>query len=180
VTRPGNQAGQGRPGPDIHGWRCRKTSSLPVAFLPKSFEPQTGPKFHQQAQCLSSKPLFNLPIPTQLSFHSSLPAVFHDFIFSWFRNFPTLQVFHKFKTSPKEAKNPSPTSAGSSWRRRLTAQPNVFQQRGNVKWNLKKIQSPKEKNTCVLKRGNPRSLSEEESPKWRLSGATSGTIVFHW
>ena len=33
----------GRPGPDIHGWRCRKTSSLPVAFLPKSFEPQEAP-----------------------------------------------------------------------------------------------------------------------------------------
>jgi len=185
VTRPGNQAGQGRPGPDIHGWRCRKTSSLPVAFLPKSFEPSkpqvlpTSPMC-LSAPCLSSQPLFDLPIPTQLSFHSSLPAVFHDFMFSWFRNFPTLQVFHKFKTSPKEAKNPSSTSAGSSWRRRLTAQPNVFQQRGNVKRNLKKIQSPKEKNTCVLKRGNPRSLSEEESPKWRLSGATSGTIVFHW
>merc|ERR1711988_1670683 len=52
VTRPGNQAGQGRPGPDIHGWRCRKTSSLPVAFLPKSFEPQTSPEFYQQAQCV--------------------------------------------------------------------------------------------------------------------------------
>merc|ERR1712117_826761 len=140
VTRPGNQAGQGRPGPDINGWRCRKTSSLPAAFLPKSFVPNkprilpTSPMC-LSAPCLSSKPLFGVPFPTQ-------------------------QVFHKFKTSPKEAKNPSSTSAGSSWRRRLTAQPNVFQQRGNVKRSLKKIQSPKEKNTCVLKRGNPRSLSE--------------------
>merc|ERR1712223_1799442 len=33
------------------------------------------------ASCLSSKPLLDLPIPTQLSFHGSLPAVFHDFIF---------------------------------------------------------------------------------------------------
>merc|ERR1712203_965858 len=150
----------------------------------KVFRAPRSPKFYQQAQCVFRPHVFQ---PNPSSATPSLPnclstapyllsftiSCFHDF------NFPTLQVFHKFKTSPKEAKNPSSTSAGSSWRRRLTAQPNVFQQRGNVKRNLKKIQSPKEMNTCVLKRGNPRSLSEEESPKWRLSGATSGTIIFH-
>merc|ERR1712156_722236 len=31
---------------------------------------------------------------------------------------------------------------------------------------MKFEENPKEKNTCVLKKGNPRSLSEEESPKW--------------
>merc|ERR1712156_1301624 len=184
VTRPGNQAGQGRPGPDIHGGRCRKTSSLPVAFLPKSFEPQTGPKFYQQAPCVF-QPLVFQANPSSTSPSPSLPNCLSkapyllSFTISYSHDFGTSLPYKSFKTSPKEAKNPSSTSAGSSWRRRLTAQPNVFQQRGNVKQNLKKIQSPKEKNTCVLKRGNPRSLSEEESPKWRLSGATSGTLVFH-
>merc|ERR1712203_1336712 len=127
----------------------------------KVFRAPRSPKFYQQAQCVFRPHVFQ---PNPSSATPSLPnclstapyllsftiSCFHDF-----RNFPTVQVFQKFKTSPKEAKNPSPTSAGSSWRRRLTAQPNV------------------------LKKGNPRSLSEEESPKWRLSGATSGTIVFH-
>merc|ERR1712117_500199 len=54
VTRPGNQAGQGRPGPDIHGWRCRKTSSLPVAFLPKSFVPNKPRILPTSPMCLSA------------------------------------------------------------------------------------------------------------------------------
>merc|ERR1712223_831067 len=90
VTRPGNQAGQGRPGPDIHGWRCRKTSSLPVVFLPKSFEPQTGPKFYQKAQCVfrphvfQANPSSTTPsLPNCLSTAPYLPSFtiscFHDF-----------------------------------------------------------------------------------------------------
>jgi len=187
VTRPGNQAGQGRPGPDIHGWRCRKTSSLPVVFLPKSFEPQQAlnstnkPNVSFGPMSFKQTPL-RPPHPYPIVF-PQLPTCclsrFHVFMISELP-YPTSLSSSRRLQQKNQKKNPSSTSAGSSWRRRLTAQPNVFQQRGNVKWNLKKIQSPKEKNTCVLKRGNPRSLSEEESPKWRLSGATSGTIVFHW
>merc|ERR1712045_432436 len=119
VTRPGNQAGQGRPGPDIHGWRCRKTSSLPVAFLPKSFEPQTSPEFYQQAQCVFRPHVFQAnPSSTSPSLPNCLSTA--PYLLSF-----TISYFHKFKTSPKEetkeAKNPSSTSAGSSWRRRLTA-----------------------------------------------------------
>merc|ERR1712223_1282586 len=75
VTRPGNQAGQGRPGPDIHGWRCRKTSSLPVAFLPKSFEPPTSPEFYQQARCVFQPHVFQAN-PSSTSPTHPYPIVF--------------------------------------------------------------------------------------------------------
>jgi len=93
VTRPGNQAGQGRPGPDIHGWRCRKTSSLPVAFLPKSFEPQTGPKFYQQAQCVFRPHVFQAnPSSTTPSLPNCLSTA--PYLLSF-----TISCFHDFGTS---------------------------------------------------------------------------------
>merc|ERR1711972_786053 len=85
VTRPGNQAGQGRPGPDIHGGDVGRPAPYPSPFYQSLSNPNkprilpTSPMC-LSAPCLSSKPLIGLPIPTQSSFHSSLPAVFHDFM----------------------------------------------------------------------------------------------------
>jgi len=46
------------------------------------------------------------------------------------------------------------------------------------KTEKKRKKKKKGRNICTLKRENPSSLSEEE-PELRLSGATSGTTVFH-
>merc|ERR1712156_699232 len=57
---------------------------------------------------------------------------FHVFMISELP-YPTSLSSSRRLQQKNQKKNPSSTSAGSSWRRRLTAQPNVFQQRGNVK-----------------------------------------------
>merc|ERR1712223_998881 len=150
-------------------WRCRKTSSLPVAFLPKSFEPQTGPEFYQQAQCVFRPHVFQAnPSSTSPSLPNCLsPAPYLlSFTISCFHDFGTSLPYKSFRSSrrlQKKRRIPhQPTSAGSSWRRRLTAQPNVFQQRGNVKFEENPVPQRKE-HLRLEKRKSPKSFRRGES-----------------
>merc|ERR1712117_380327 len=96
VTRPGNQAGQGRPGPDIHGWRCRKTSSLPVVFLPKSFEPKQTPSSTNKPHVFQANPSStSQSLPNCLS---TAPYLL-SFTISYFHDFGTSLPYKSFISS---------------------------------------------------------------------------------
>merc|ERR1712032_134470 len=69
------------------------------------------------------------------------------------------------------------TSAGISRRRHFTTLPSVFQQGGDEE-KKKNRKNATKRNLQVEEEKTLKSLSEEDL-EWRLSGATSGTTVFH-
>merc|ERR1712107_111623 len=110
----------------------------------QSLSSPTSPEFYQQAQCVFRPHVFQAnPPSTSQSLPNCLSTAPYllSFTISYFHDFGTSLPYKSFISS-----------------RRLQKKQRIFHQRGNVKRNSKKIQSPKEKNICVLKRGNPRSL----------------------
>jgi len=166
------------------------TCSLPVVFLPKSFhQPPFCPTLRLSSPLptprLSSKP-FSLPNRLSSPPYNSLPVVFHRFMFSWIRaqpsSFTHRRRLQRMKKNEEKKRRKSlnleekTSGAGILWRRRLTTQnPLSF----SKEVTNKKKRKHKKEFICTLRRENPSSLSKEK-PQWRLSGATSGTKVFHW
>jgi len=151
--RLGTRLAQASLDPGVMGWDVGdpvQTCSLPIAFLPKSFQPHFRPTLRLSKPPIPTPRLSSPPssydepcsLPNCLS-SPPYPIVFRDFMFSWNRGVPT-RVFHKPRrhqrirqkeqkrrlkeTQMKPFKHKTPS--GISWRRRLTTRPIVFQNRG--------------------------------------------------